>query len=472
MASHGQEKVSGEASRQEPMSSRLAAHDTHHTDSNIKNPFATPGTQTPNVNASGFESRPESDTGSSGSTSAYQYFTPGVYFRSRRVKKGEVERPWLDKKDPREKWMTIIPLVGLFLGLGVVGVLIWDGVRSVAQHNYCPVLEENFASWNDKVWSKEVEVGGYGNGQFEMTTDSDENVFIHDGILTIKPTLQDRSILENDHVLDLRGQGCTGPKWTDCVASTNTTNGTIINPVKSGRINTKLGASIKYGRVEVAAKLPAGDWLWPAIWMLPKDNVYGSWPRSGEIDIMESRGNNHTYKQGGNNIASSTLHFGPDGDNDGWWRNNVKRKALHTTYSADYNVFGIEWSEKYIFTYINSRLSQVMYTHFDEPFWTYGRFPLADANGTRLRNPWAHTNSNTSPFDQDFYLVINVAVGGENGWFQDGASSKPWLDGSPTAKKDFWGAKDQWYPTWQDGGQMQIKSVKMWQQGGYNGCAA
>jgi hypothetical protein len=170
------------------------------------------------------------------------------------------------------------------------------------------------------------------NKQFEMTTNTDENVFIRDGILTIKPTLQDRSILETDHVLDLRGHGCTGTKWSDCVATTNTTNGTIINPVKSGRINTKLGASIKFGRVEVVAKLPAGDWLWPAIWMLPKDNVYGDWPRSGEIDILESRGNNYTYK----------LHFGPDGVNDGWWRNNVKRKALHTTYASAYNVFGIE----------------------------------------------------------------------------------------------------------------------------------
>jgi beta-glucanase (GH16 family) len=126
------------------------------------------------------------------------------------------------------------------------------------------------------------------------------------------------------------------------VAATNTTNGTLINPVRSGRINTKLGASIKFGRVEVTAKLPAGDWLWPAIWMLPRDNVYGEWPRSGEIDIMESRGNNFTYAQGGNNIASSTLHFGPDADNDGWWRNNVKRKALHTTYAAGFNTFGLE----------------------------------------------------------------------------------------------------------------------------------
>lgn len=279
-------------------------------------------------------------------------------------------------------------------------------------------------------------------------------------------------MINNDNVMDLQGNGCTGSTFSACVAATNTTNGTIVNPVKSGRINTKLGASIKYGRIEVEAKLPDGDWLWPAIWMLPKDNVYGEWPRSGEIDIMESRGNNYTYAQGGNNIVSSTLHFGPNPSNDGWWKNNVKRQALHTTYSAGYNTFGVEWSEKYIFTYINTRLLQVMYTHFDEPFFKYGNFPLADSNGTRLDDPWAATGNNASPFDQDFYLVINVAVGGTNGWFEDGKSGKPWLDGSKTAKKDFWSAKNQWYPTWEKNGQMEIKSVKMMQQSGYNGCKA
>lgn len=180
------------------------------------------------------------------------------------------------------------------------------------------------------------------NGQFEMTTNTDENVFIRDGVLTIKPTLQEPSLMDSNNIIDLRDGGCTGSGYYNCVIATNTTNGTVVNPVKSGRVNTKLGASIKFGRVEVVAKLPEGDWLWPAIWMMPKDSVYGDWPRSGEIDIIESRGNNWTYAQGGNNIASSALHFGPDADNDGWWLNNVKRKALHTTYAKDYNTFGVE----------------------------------------------------------------------------------------------------------------------------------
>lgn len=175
-----------------------------------------------------------------------------------------------------------------------------------------------------------------------MTTGTDENVYIENGTLVIKPSLQNEHLITTNTTIDLRAAGCTGSYWTDCVATTNTTNGTIVNPVKSGRINTKLGASIKFGRVEVVAKLPAGDWLWPAIRMLPTSSVYGDWPRSGQIDIMESRGNNLSYAQGGNNIASSALHFGPNSGYDGWWRNNVKRQAFHTTYAKGYNTFGVE----------------------------------------------------------------------------------------------------------------------------------
>jgi beta-glucanase (GH16 family) len=273
--------------------------------------------------------------------------------------------------------------------------------------------------------------------------------------------------VEGNTVINLTADGtCTSDIESNCVSFTNTTNHTIIQPVKSGRINTKKGATIRYGRVEVTATLPAGDWLWPAIWMLPVDNVYGPWPASGEIDILESRGNNHTYDQGGNNIASSTLHWGPDPANDAWWRTNVKRTALHTTYAASEHTFGLEWSQKYIFTYIDSRLLQVLYTNFDQPLWQRGNFPLAGDNGTRLVDVWSQTGRDATPFDQEFYLIINVAVGGTNGWFQDGASGKPWVDSSPSAKYDFWNARDQWLPTWQapGAGQMIISKVQMWQQ--------
>jgi len=104
------------------------------------------------------------------------------------------------------------------------------------------------------------------NREFEVTTDTEENVFIQDGTLHIKPTLQDAELVEFNNTLDMRNS-CTATSdlWASCVAVTNTYNGSIIPPTKSGRINTRRGASIKYGRVEVEAQMPAGDWLWPAV---------------------------------------------------------------------------------------------------------------------------------------------------------------------------------------------------------------
>lgn len=85
-------------------------------------------------------------------------------------------------------------------------------------------------------------------GDFAITTDTDENVFVRDGELWIKPSLQDENLINKNTVIDLTKQGiCTSKAWSDCHAVTNTTNGTIVNPVKSARINTKKGASIQYG---------------------------------------------------------------------------------------------------------------------------------------------------------------------------------------------------------------------------------
>ncbi|KAK5412770.1 hypothetical protein LTR06_005741 [Exophiala xenobiotica] len=383
------------------------------------------------------------------SASLAQSQFPAKYFRSRRKAKGDIEKPWLEKKDPRQKWLTLFPLIGLIIGFILSGYLVYDGLASVETPEYCTVYEDDFANgFDEKIWTKEVEVGGFGNGQFDQTTNTDENVFVQDGMLTIKPTLQDEHLIETNNVINLTASGlCTADDWSSCVVSTNTTNGTIVNPARSARINTKKGATIKYGRVEVVAKMPRGDWLWPAIWMLPANNTYGPWPMSGEIDIAESRGNNWSYPMGGDNIVSSTLHWGPDIANDGWWRTNSRQNALHTTYADGFHTYGLEWTPDYLYTYIDTRLMQVLYTKFKKPFWQRGDFPLSDTNGTAFIDPWSQTGVDSTPFDEPFFLILNVAVGGTNGWFQD-----------------------EWYPTWQDGNEMQIKNVKMWQRKGFGTC--
>jgi hypothetical protein len=98
-------------------------------------------------------------------------------------------------------------------------------------------------------------------------------------------------------------------------------------------------------------------------------------------------------------------------------------------------------------------------------------------NGTAYVDPWTKSGNPSTPFDQPFYLIMNVAVGGSNGWFKDGKDGKPWVDNSPNARVTFWNDRDNWDATWKgDGksnkayGEMRIKSVKMWQQKGYEGC--
>ena len=177
---------------------------------------------------------------------------PSTYFKSRRKDKGEIEKPWLKEKNRRQPWLSIFPLLGIFIGFFLTGLMVWDGLRTNTLPEFCEVLNEDFSSgFNEKIWTKEAEVGGYGNGQFEETTQTEENVFVQDGMLVIKPTLQETKLVEQNSIINLTKQGiCTeaNQMWSSCVASTNTTNGTIVPPVKSGRINTKKGATIKYGK--------------------------------------------------------------------------------------------------------------------------------------------------------------------------------------------------------------------------------
>lgn len=85
------------------------------------------------------------------------------FFHSRRVAKGETEKPWVGKSHPKEKWVTIFPLLGILIGLGISGFLVYDGLSSVVHHKYCNVLDDDFGSGlNTNIWSKEVEVGGFG----------------------------------------------------------------------------------------------------------------------------------------------------------------------------------------------------------------------------------------------------------------------------------------------------------------------
>ncbi len=114
-------------------------------------------------------------------------------------------------------------------------------------------------------------------------------------------------------------------------------------------------------------------------------------------------------------------------------------------------------------------VQNVFYTGFGPgTIWDRGKFAEITVNNSLLVNPWGTTGNPNTPFDQDFYLILNVAVGSLNGYFPDSVGSKPWVDASTyLARGDFWRAADKWLPTWGAGNSrgMTVKSVKMWQEG-------
>lgn len=137
---------------------------------------------------------------------------------------------------------------------------------------YCLIYEDDFKTFNTDVWSYEVQLDGYGTGSFDWTTTDERNTYIDDQGLHIVPTLTNETTsitndeLYSNYTLDLfKDDSCTGKKNSSCRITSDPDEGAMIPPVRSARLTTKGNKSIKYGRVEVVAKLPKGDWIWPAI---------------------------------------------------------------------------------------------------------------------------------------------------------------------------------------------------------------
>lgn len=125
------------------------------------NPFATPTGHNPF--GSPETSRPPSTTDFSSAVRNEFDGRAARFFHSRRVKKGEIEKPWIKQRDPKEKWVTILPCIGILIGLAVSGFLVWDGIHSVVKHKYCSVLVDDFSQGlNTNTWTHEIQVGGFG----------------------------------------------------------------------------------------------------------------------------------------------------------------------------------------------------------------------------------------------------------------------------------------------------------------------
>ena len=149
----------------------------------------------------------------------------------------------------------------------------------------------------------------------------------------------------------------------------------------SARINTRDRVAFRYGRIEARMRLPAGQGLWPAFWLLPQDGVYGTWAASGEIDVMEAV---NLGGSGGNSVVG-TLHYG------GEWPNNVftgDQYVVPSSATDEFHTYALEWDVDELRWYVDGVL--------------YG-----------MQNAWySSAAAYPAPFDQRFYILFNVAVGG------------------------------------------------------------
>lgn len=146
----------------------------------------------------------------------------------------------------------------------------------------------------------------------------------------------------------------------------------------SAKLQTLVVGEWMYGRIDIRAQLSYGQGLWPAFWMMPARSTYGGWPNSGEIDIMEQLGHQPQTVYG-------TLHYSSSSGNQHSGSNYTLSEG---TFADDFHLFTLIWEPERIQWYVDGMLYQE-------------------------QTEWQTRNSDyPAPFNHKFYLIINLAVGG------------------------------------------------------------
>ena len=229
-------------------------------------------------------------------------------------------------------------------------------------------------------WTPERSCWGGGNNERQCYTDRDANIQVSGGHLR----------------LIARKERFRGPDRPPEIALTP--NPSVTQRYTSGKIRTLGLHAWKYGRIEFRARPPKGQGTWPAVWMMPSGNVYGPWPRSGEIDILEGvnlgAGCEQCAGQRGENRMISALHFGDFAPRNKSVDTRVALPSLALP-SDDFHVWALEWGKGLMRFYLDGRL-----------YWEVAQERWSTAARNARGNPAA-------PFDQPFYLMANLAIGGK-----------------------------------------------------------
>lgn len=174
-------------------------------------------------------------------------------------------------------------------------------------------------------------------------------------------------------------------------------------PYTSGRMRTDNKVDIQYGRIEARVQVPAGQGLWSAFWMLPTDSQYGGWASGGEIDIMEAVNPGTTS----DNAIHGTVHYGM-----AWPLNVGSGQSYEIDPSDGFHDYAVEWEQGEIRWYVDG----IHYhTVTSDHWWSY--FYGGQDTG--------YVSEPDAPFNQDFHILLNLAVGGNWPGNPDGSTIFP-----------------------------------------------
>jgi beta-glucanase (GH16 family) len=208
-----------------------------------------------------------------------------------------------------------------------------------------------------KKWNYDLGGNGWGNHELEFYTNHPQNAQIKSGNLVI--TAQKESVTDKDGTRDYT----------------------------SARIKTQNLFAQAYGRFESRIKIPKGEGMWPAFWMLGEDIATVGWPRCGEIDIMENIGKEPATVHASLHGAAAS---GTDPDNKKATADLTRIFSLpnNPNLSDDFHIYAVEWEP----TTLRFFIDKENYATFTKAEWSQNA-------------PW--------PFDHKFFLILNLAVGGD-----------------------------------------------------------
>ncbi|XP_076673603.1 beta-1,3-glucan-binding protein isoform X2 [Andrena cerasifolii] len=298
------------------------------------------------------------------------------------------------------------------------------------------VFNETFDSLEQSTWGRVIKIPLGPDYEFCVYHNGNhrELVEIINGVLRMKPLILEDYYGESATAFgNMKLAGCTSNVAAEC--KRNATSFNILPPVISARLTTKESFNFRYGKIEIRAKFPEGDWLYPEMWLEPNYHSYGAGYSSGRVLLGLARGNDNLINSTSREIFDSRklefgFRIGAAGNVENYVVSKIKENG--PKWTKDFHVYTTIWSrDGFQFLVDDEEVGKL----------------VPDGDG------WMNNSQfdKMAPFDQEFYITIGIGVGGIR-IFPDGTNSaetsKPWRNLGAKAMLQFWHAKDQWLPSW------------------------